>query len=174
MAELKQQNIGFIALAGFLWLIPTYLVRSFPGKIVNIHPALLPKYGGKGMYGKYVHQAVKDAQEKESGQESLFGGGADSSLPEPELRRSRPSYYLFCKLATRYLARTLGDSVAALGIAHANSPTGSHLTISLGVGSTEGAATGSAEALVQTADAQLYLAKSSGRNRACGAALAGA
>ncbi len=44
-----EHNVGFVALAGFLWLVPVYLVRAFPGKIVNIHPALLPKYGGKGM-----------------------------------------------------------------------------------------------------------------------------
>ncbi len=71
------------------------------------------------------------------------------------------------------LARTLADSVAALGIAHADSPTGDFLTISLGVGSIDADATGSAESLVQTADAQLYLAKTSGRNRVCGSTLAG-
>ena len=59
--------IDFIVLAGFLWLIPPYLVRAFDHKIVNIHPALLPAYGGKGMYGKKVHQAVWEAGEKESG-----------------------------------------------------------------------------------------------------------
>lgn len=64
---LRQYDIGFIALAGFLWLIPPYLVKAYPGKIVNIHPALLPKYGGKGMYGMHVHEAVKAAGEKESG-----------------------------------------------------------------------------------------------------------
>lgn len=57
----------FIALAGFLWLVPDYLVRAYPGKIVNIHPALLPKYGGHGMYGHHVHEAVKAAGEQESG-----------------------------------------------------------------------------------------------------------
>jgi len=59
--------IDFIALAGFLWLIPDYLVRAFNGRIVNIHPALLPAYGGKGMYGHHVHQAVWAAKEQESG-----------------------------------------------------------------------------------------------------------
>ena len=54
-------------LAGFLWLIPDYLVRAFPQRIVNIHPALLPKYGGKGMYGMNVHRAVSEAGERESG-----------------------------------------------------------------------------------------------------------
>lgn len=64
---MRQYDIGFVALAGFLWLMPPYLVKAYPGKIVNIHPALLPKYGGKGMYGMHVHEAVKAAGEKESG-----------------------------------------------------------------------------------------------------------
>ncbi len=65
--ELKQAGIDFIILAGFLWKIPVALIRAFPEKIVNIHPALLPQYGGKGMYGHFVHQAVIDHHEKESG-----------------------------------------------------------------------------------------------------------
>jgi phosphoribosylglycinamide formyltransferase-1 len=64
---LKELNIGFIVLAGFLWKVPSGLVQSYKGKIVNIHPALLPKYGGKGMYGRLVHEAVIAAKEKESG-----------------------------------------------------------------------------------------------------------
>lgn len=56
-----------IVLAGFLWKVPEAVVRAFEKRIVNIHPALLPKYGGKGMYGMYVHQAVRDAQEVETG-----------------------------------------------------------------------------------------------------------
>ncbi len=65
--ELKEAGISLIVLAGFLWKIPVTLVKAFPEKIINIHPALLPKYGGKGMYGQHVHQAVIDNQEKESG-----------------------------------------------------------------------------------------------------------
>ena len=65
--ELKTRCIDIIVLAGFLWLVPRYLIKGFPNKIVNIHPALLPKYGGKGMYGMHVHAAVKANQEKESG-----------------------------------------------------------------------------------------------------------
>jgi len=60
-------RVDFIVLAGFLLLVPKYLIRNFPNRIVNIHPALLPKYGGKGMYGMNVHKAVKAANEKESG-----------------------------------------------------------------------------------------------------------
>lgn len=65
--DLANYKIDFIALAGFLWLIPSYLVASFPNRIVNIHPALLPKYGGKGMYGSNVHKAVRANNEQESG-----------------------------------------------------------------------------------------------------------
>ena len=64
---LDKYEIDFIVLAGFLWLVPSYLIQAYPHRIVNIHPALLPKYGGKGMYGKHVHTAVKAAGEKESG-----------------------------------------------------------------------------------------------------------
>ncbi len=66
-ALLSQHEIDLIVLAGFLWLIPTSLLVAFPGRIVNIHPALLPKYGGKNMYGMRVHEAVINAGEKESG-----------------------------------------------------------------------------------------------------------
>mgnify|MGYP006150217703 FL=1 len=65
--ELQKRETKLIILAGFLWLIPTSLTSAFPNKIINIHPSLLPKYGGKGMYGAKVHQAVFDAKEKESG-----------------------------------------------------------------------------------------------------------
>jgi phosphoribosylglycinamide formyltransferase-1 len=65
--ELKQHNIQFIVLAGFLWKIPSLLVSAFPQRIINIHPALLPNYGGKGMYGRFVHEAVIAANDKESG-----------------------------------------------------------------------------------------------------------
>ena len=65
--ELKQHNVDFIVLAGFLWKVPVALVQAFPQGIINIHPALLPNYGGKGMYGRFVHEAVIAAKEKESG-----------------------------------------------------------------------------------------------------------
>lgn len=64
---LKEHHISLIVLAGFLWLIPEKLVKAFQNKIINIHPALLPKYGGKGMYGHHVHNAVIAAKEVESG-----------------------------------------------------------------------------------------------------------
>lgn len=65
--ELKEAGIDFIVLAGFLWKIPPALIQAYPRKIINIHPALLPKYGGKGMYGHHVHRAVINNNEKESG-----------------------------------------------------------------------------------------------------------
>jgi formyltetrahydrofolate-dependent phosphoribosylglycinamide formyltransferase len=65
--ELKNRGIRFIVLAGFLWKVPSSLIKAYPNKIVNIHPALLPKYGGKGMYGARVHEAVIAAKEQESG-----------------------------------------------------------------------------------------------------------
>lgn len=64
---LRLNGITFIVLAGFMWLMPERFVKNYPNKIVNIHPALLPKYGGKGMYGNYVHEAVVKNKEKESG-----------------------------------------------------------------------------------------------------------
>ncbi len=65
--ELKLRGIDFIVLAGFLWKLPQKLIQAYPQKIINIHPALLPKYGGKGMYGHFVHEAVIAHKEKESG-----------------------------------------------------------------------------------------------------------
>ena len=67
MEVLKRFEIDFIVLAGFLWLVPQYLLKAFPSRMVNIHPALLPKFGGKGMYGDKVHQAVIESGEKRSG-----------------------------------------------------------------------------------------------------------
>ncbi|MCK9613664.1 MAG: phosphoribosylglycinamide formyltransferase [Bacteroidales bacterium] len=65
--KLSEFNIDFIVLAGFLLLIPQNIIRAFPNKIINIHPALLPKYGGKGMYGDFVHEAVRQSGDTETG-----------------------------------------------------------------------------------------------------------
>ena len=67
LAEIESYQPDLVVLAGFLWKIPGIFIRSFPRKIINIHPALLPGYGGKGMYGIAVHTAVVEAKEKESG-----------------------------------------------------------------------------------------------------------
>ena len=67
MEYLAENDIDMIVLAGFLWLVPQYLIDAYPSRIVNIHPALLPKFGGKGMYGMHVHEAVKQSGETETG-----------------------------------------------------------------------------------------------------------
>lgn len=67
LPELKKNNIDFIVLAGFLWKIPVAVIEGYPNRIINIHPALLPKYGGKNMYGNKVHEAVINSGDKESG-----------------------------------------------------------------------------------------------------------
>ena len=67
LEKLQEENIDYVILAGFLLKIPVELTRAFPDRMVNIHPALLPKYGGKGMYGHFVHEAVQAAGEKETG-----------------------------------------------------------------------------------------------------------
>lgn len=67
LSWLQEKKVTHLVLAGFMWLVPDYLIQAFPEKIINIHPALLPKFGGKGMYGMHVHEAVKVAGEKETG-----------------------------------------------------------------------------------------------------------
>lgn len=64
---LRKNSIDLIVLAGFLWLVPGNILKAFPNRIINIHPALLPKYGGKGFYGSIVHEAVIQSGDKESG-----------------------------------------------------------------------------------------------------------
>lgn len=65
--KLKKHKIDFIVLAGFLLMIPANIIQAYEGKIINIHPALLPKYGGKGMYGDFVHEAVRSSGDTETG-----------------------------------------------------------------------------------------------------------
>ncbi len=65
--KLQDAQIDFVVLAGFLWLIPKTILQRFSGRMINIHPALLPKYGGKGMYGRHVHEAVINNGDAESG-----------------------------------------------------------------------------------------------------------
>ena len=67
LAYLQNQGIDWVILAGFLWLVPEEILSAFPNRVINIHPALLPKYGGKGMYGHHVHETVIANHEKESG-----------------------------------------------------------------------------------------------------------
>jgi phosphoribosylglycinamide formyltransferase 1 len=67
LPQLQDAKTDLVVLAGFLWKIPQVLIDAYPKRIINIHPALLPKYGGKGMYGQYVHEAILNAGEMESG-----------------------------------------------------------------------------------------------------------
>lgn len=67
LGYLATKEVDWVILAGFLWLVPQELLQAYPGRIINIHPALLPKYGGRGMYGHHVHEAVVAAHERESG-----------------------------------------------------------------------------------------------------------
>jgi len=67
LGVLSEYNIDYLILAGFLWKIPVEFINQFPDRIINIHPSLLPKYGGKGMYGHHVHQAVLENKEMQSG-----------------------------------------------------------------------------------------------------------
>lgn len=67
LEQLQSDETDLIVLAGFMWLVPTELVKTYEGRIINIHPALLPKYGGKGMYGQHVHEAVIGNREAQSG-----------------------------------------------------------------------------------------------------------
>ena len=67
LALLREHSVDFIVLAGFLLMVPPYLVRAYQGRMVNIHPSLLPKYGGKGLYGHHVHEAVWQARETVTG-----------------------------------------------------------------------------------------------------------
>ena len=76
LAILQEYRIDFIVLAGFLVRVPDLLLHAYPGKIINIHPALLPKFGGKGMYGDKVHEAVVAAGEKESGINEHYDEGS--------------------------------------------------------------------------------------------------
>ncbi len=67
LKSLRDNDIDFIVLAGFLWLVPQSIIKAYAGRIVNIHPALLPEFGGKGMYGEHVHKAVLASGKKQSG-----------------------------------------------------------------------------------------------------------
>jgi phosphoribosylglycinamide formyltransferase 1 len=67
LALLENHQVDYLILAGFLWLVPAYIIKAFPDRIINVHPALLPKYGGKGMWGHHVHEAVVTNHETETG-----------------------------------------------------------------------------------------------------------
>jgi phosphoribosylglycinamide formyltransferase-1 len=107
---LQQYNIEWIILAGFLWLVPVKLIRHFPNKIVNIHPALLPKYGGKGMYGAKVHQAVVQAKETSS--------GITIHLVNEEYDKGKIIFQASCQVTTKDTPEEVAHKVQALEHAH--------------------------------------------------------
>ena len=110
LALLKQYNIEGIVLAGFLLKIPDALVAAFPNRIINIHPALLPKFGGKGMYGVHVHQAVADAGETESGITIHY---INSNYDEGNI-----IFQAKCPVLPTDTAEMIADKVHALEYAH--------------------------------------------------------
>jgi phosphoribosylglycinamide formyltransferase-1 len=103
---LKAHQIDFIALAGFLWKIPVPLIQAYPNKIINLHPALLPKFGGKGMYGMNVHEAVLKAGENES--------GISIHYVNEELDKGDIIFQVKCKIEGNDTAETLSKKVKAL------------------------------------------------------------
>jgi formyltetrahydrofolate-dependent phosphoribosylglycinamide formyltransferase len=110
LPELKQRNIDFIVLAGFLWKLPEALIKAYPKKIINIHPALLPKYGGNGMYGRHVHQAVIANKEKQSGITIHY---VDELYDHGEI-----IFQAVCAVDDNDTAETLAKKVQALEHAH--------------------------------------------------------
>jgi phosphoribosylglycinamide formyltransferase-1 len=108
--ELKELGVNWIILAGFLWLVPENLIEAFPNSIVNIHPALLPSYGGKGMYGMYVHEAVVKAKEKES--------GISIHMVNKEYDKGKIVFQAKCFLTDDDTAETLSKKIQALEHEH--------------------------------------------------------
>lgn len=103
---LQTEKVDLIVLAGFLLKIPEKLIRAFPSRIINIHPALLPKYGGKGMYGGHVHEAVIKAKEKES--------GITIHYVNEEYDKGAIILQSFCKVDADEMIETLEEKIRAL------------------------------------------------------------
>jgi formyltetrahydrofolate-dependent phosphoribosylglycinamide formyltransferase len=112
IAELKKNKIDFIVLAGFLWKVPEQLIKAYPKKIINIHPALLPKYGGSGMYGHFVHEAVIRNKEKES--------GISIHYVDEQYDHGKVIFQAKCTIDENDTAETLSKKIHALE--HANYP----------------------------------------------------
>ena len=110
MSELKGQRIDLVVLAGFMRLIPAEMVRAFSGRMVNIHPSLLPKHGGKGMFGARVHEAVIAAGEVES--------GITIHLVTEHYDEGRILFQARCPVLPNDTAATLAERVHALEHAH--------------------------------------------------------
>ncbi|WP_424962690.1 phosphoribosylglycinamide formyltransferase [Ekhidna sp.] len=106
----RLEDIDYLILAGFLWLIPKFLIQSYRNRIINIHPALLPKFGGKGMYGDRVHQAVIEAGEKKS--------GITIHLVNEEYDKGEILFQSECKVSSDDTADTLAEKIHALEYEH--------------------------------------------------------
>jgi len=106
----KLEGIDYIILAGFLWLIPEYFVIAFPERMINIHPALLPKFGGKGMYGSHVHEAVIASGEKES--------GITIHLVNENYDEGEHLFQAKCKVSDQDTSDTLAKKIHALEYEH--------------------------------------------------------
>ena len=91
LRRLQDEGTDFIVLAGFLWLVPPCITAAYPNRIVNIHPALLPAYGGKGMYGHHVHEAVLAAGEQQSGITIHFMSTTATTPATSSSKRPAPS-----------------------------------------------------------------------------------
>ncbi len=108
--KLKNIHVTHVVLAGFLWLVPENIIRAFSHRIINIHPSLLPKFGGKGMYGEYVHQAVVAAREMQTG---ITIHEVDTRFDEGKI-----IFQASCPVAPTDSAATIAAKVHALEYAH--------------------------------------------------------
>ena len=104
------KDTDYLILAGFLWLIPAYMVKAFPDRIINIHPALLPKFGGKGMYGNNVHKAVIDSKENES--------GITIHLVNEEYDKGKILFQAKCKVEDEDTPETVAKKIHSLEYEH--------------------------------------------------------
>lgn len=110
LEQVQKLNPDLIVLAGFLWLLPPAFVNAFPRQIINIHPALLPKYGGKGMHGQHVHRAVLEAGDQET--------GITIHYVDEEYDRGAPVYQHTCPVADDDTPETLAARVLLLEHEH--------------------------------------------------------
>ncbi|MBU0488466.1 MAG: phosphoribosylglycinamide formyltransferase [Bacteroidetes bacterium] len=106
LEQLRADQTDLIVLAGFLWLVPANLIAAFPNRIINIHPALLPKYGGKGMYGMRVHDAVIEACEDKS--------GITIHLVDEIYDNGKTLYQAVCSISDEETPETLAEKIHKL------------------------------------------------------------
>ncbi|SHG98442.1 phosphoribosylglycinamide formyltransferase-1 [Chryseolinea serpens] len=107
---LQQKQVTHVVLAGFLWLVPAYLTDAFPDRIINIHPSLLPKFGGKGMYGMKVHEAVKEQGE--------IATGITIHLVNEHYDEGRVIFQASCPVGPQDTPETIAQQVHRLEYAH--------------------------------------------------------